>query len=75
MNWLQRIFGVREFFVSCMIQADDDHIYSLTFPLSVPKIFFDVTDEEVVKKSIKRILFIKKGIIAKEIEIIDCHII
>lgn len=73
MNWLQKILGVSEFSVSCEILTVNGDFFETTFPISVPKLFFNITDEEVVKKVVKDVLFIKKGIIVKEIRITDCH--
>jgi hypothetical protein len=74
MNWLQKLLGVKEFNVSCEILTDKDEMFSLTLPVSVPKSFFNITDESVIMFAVKNILFVKKGIIVKEIRITDCHL-
>jgi hypothetical protein len=74
MNWLQKLFGAKEFSVSCEVLTDKDEMFSLTLPISVPKSLFNITDESVIIFAVKNILLVKKSIIVKEIRITDCHL-
>lgn len=72
MSWFGRLIGFHYFKVTCVIQTDDDHIYGFTIPIVIHSLFLDVSDETVIKKVVKNIVFVKKGIIVKDIKIINC---
>lgn len=73
MGWFKKLFGIHEFSVTCHIQTDNDKFFESTFPVSVPKSLYSITDESVIESAVKNVLFVKIGIVVKDIKIIEFH--